>query len=116
MPILYDKLSTHCPPNSGLTSIRIRIMIDPEFTESSTAVATHVVDCMQDMFIQQLAFRVLSEPANWTIKMAQTSPLGLQIGRDSMNQSYIKDVTSTHTLQMPNSTLFTIELGSIFGK
>ena len=115
MPILYDKTSTNCPPQTGFTSIRIRVMIDPGFSENSTALATHVTDCMQDYILQQLAYRVLCDPANWTIKMAQTSPLGLQIARDSLNQVFITDITSTHTLQMPKTILFTIELGTIFG-
>ena len=105
----------NCPTHTGLTSIRVRFMIDPDFTNNSTSLATHVVDCFQDVTIQQLVYRIIGEPSNWTIKMAQTSPLGLQIATASVSQVYIKDITITRTLQMPKTALFTFELGTIFG-
>ena len=116
MPILYDKTTDHCPVQTGLTSARIRIIIDPNFSERSTLLATHALEQISDRAVQDLVCRILSDPPNWSIRMAQTSSFGLQIGQLSLNQLYITDVTCTHTLQMPKNILFTIELGSIFGK
>ena len=116
MPILYDKTTDRCPVQTGLTSARIRIIIDPQFRDRSTLLATHVIEQINDLTIQDFICRILSDPPNWTIRMAQTSPFGLQLGRLSLSQLFITDVTCTHTLQMPKTILITIELGSIFGE
>ena len=115
MPIIYDKTTSHCPVQTGLTSARIRIIIDPHFTDRSLLLATHVIEQITDLTIQNLAVRILSDPPNWTVRMAQTSSFGLQLGQHSLSQLFITDITCTHTLQMPKTILVTIELGSIFG-
>ena len=116
MPIIYDKTTDHCPVQTGLTSARIRIIIDPHFCERSTLLATHVIEQIRDLTIQDLVCRILNDPPNWTIRKAQTSNFGLQLGRLSLSQLYITNITCTHTLQMPRTILLTIELGSIFGE
>ena len=115
MPIIYDKTTSRCPIQTGLTSARIRIIIDPDFSERSLLLATHVIEQISDHTVQNLVLRILSDPPNWTIRMTQTSPFGLQLGQLSLSQLYITDVTCTHTLQLPKTILVTIELGSIFG-
>ena len=115
MPIIYDKTTSHCPVQTGLTSARIRIIIDPHFTDRSLLLATHVIEQITDQTIQNLAVRILSDPPNWTVRMAQTSTFGLQLSQHSLSQLFITDITCTHTLQMPKTILVTFELGSIFG-